>query len=71
MAPKILATLTFQRGVSITDHCFVLVGCDDNDDVGGGTGEEEEVVPAAPAAATARRTEREREAGKTFPQHAS
>jgi len=62
-----LAMLTFQRGVSII-HNFLLVKC-----AGGGcTGEEEEEDgAAAPAAATARRTEREREAGKTFPQHAS
>ena len=45
MAPKMLATLTFQRGVSIADHCFLLLGCDDDDDDdddGGGEEEEEE-----------------------------
>ena len=71
MAPKMLATLTFQRGVSIADHCFLFVGCDDDDDDDDGGEEEEEEGAAAPAAATARRTEREREAGNTFPQHAS
>lgn len=67
MAPKMLATATFQRGVSII-HNFFSVKC-----TGGGcTGEEEEEEGVgAPAAATARRTEREREAGNTFPQHAS
>ena len=63
-----LATLTFQRGVSIIIHCFFEVKC-----AGGACAgeEEEEEGVAAPEAATARRTEREREAGNTFPQHAS
>lgn len=73
MAPKMLAMVTFHNGVSMILHGFKWSGdsCDGRAAEGDKVGAAAAVAVAEPAAATARRTEREREAGNTFPQHAS